>query len=71
MRDGNRIRAREHPVDAACYVTLCLFRIVQEGLQNALKHSRAHQVLVSLSGGPGMLSLRILDDGLGFDVVLA
>jgi PAS domain S-box-containing protein len=52
-------------------VTLCLFRIVQEGLQNALKHSGAHQVLVYLSGGPGMLSLRILDDGLGFDVDLA
>ena len=52
-------------------VTLCLFRIVQEGLQNALKHSGAHQVLVYLSGGTGMLSLRILDDGLGFDVDLA
>ena len=52
-------------------VTLCLFRIVQEGLQNALKHSGAHQVFVYLSGGTGMLSLRILDDGLGFDVDLA
>jgi PAS domain S-box-containing protein len=49
-------------------VTLCLFRIVQEGLQNALKHSRAHHVFVYLSGEPGTLSLRILDDGVGFDV---
>lgn len=52
-------------------VTLCVFRIVQEALQNALKHSGAHQVLVYLSGGTGLLLLRILDDGLGFDVDLA
>ena len=51
-------------------VTLCVFRIVQEALQNALKHSGAHQVLV-LSGRTGLLLLRILDDGLGFDVDLA
>ena len=49
-------------------VTLCLFRVVQEGLQNALKHSRAHQVLVHLHGGPDELALSIVDQGIGFDV---
>ena len=31
-------------------VTLCVFRIVQEALQNALKHSHATEVAVHLSG---------------------
>jgi signal transduction histidine kinase len=49
-------------------VTLCLFRIVQEALQNALKYSRAHEVSVHLSGNSEALTLVIKDDGVGFDV---
>jgi signal transduction histidine kinase/ActR/RegA family two-component response regulator len=49
-------------------LTLCLFRVVQEALQNALKHSRAHEVSVRLSGDPGVLTLTVSDDGVGFDV---
>ena len=49
-------------------VTLCLFRIVQEALQNALKHSGARNVSVRLSGGSEGLALEIVDDGAGFDV---
>ena len=33
-------------------LTLCLFRIVQEALQNAVKHSRARQISVHLSEAP-------------------
>ncbi len=49
-------------------VTLCVFRIVQEALQNAIKYSRARQASVHLAGGPGGLVLTISDDGVGFDV---
>ncbi len=49
-------------------LTLCLFRIAQEALQNALKYSRAHLVSVHLSGSPDGLELTIVDDGVGFDV---
>ncbi len=49
-------------------VTLCLFRIVQEALQNAAKHSGAREVSVRLSGGTDGLALTIIDDGIGFDV---
>ncbi len=49
-------------------ITLCLFRIVQEGLQNAIKYSQAHRISVHLSGGSGILKLSIEDDGVGFDV---
>jgi signal transduction histidine kinase len=49
-------------------VTLCLFRVVQEALQNALKYSHAHQVSVHLNGSASELALTITDDGVGFDV---
>jgi signal transduction histidine kinase len=52
-------------------VTLCLFRIVQEALQNATKYSGAHMVSVHLSGTPDGLVLTVEDDGRGFDVETA
>jgi signal transduction histidine kinase len=49
-------------------VALCLFRVVQEALANAVKHSQAGHVRVELAGGPSGVSLRINDDGKGFDI---
>ena len=49
-------------------LTLCLFRIVQEALQNALKHSHAEKVSVHLSGSSDGLTLTVADDGVGFVV---
>lgn len=49
-------------------VTLCLFRIVQEALQNANKYSGAGLVTISLHGRPEGLRLTVADDGVGFDV---
>src|SRR5262245_32560309 len=49
-------------------LTVCLFRVIQETLQNALKYSNAHEVTVHLSGRPDGLTLLIADDGIGFDV---
>jgi signal transduction histidine kinase len=49
-------------------LTLCLFRVVQEALQNAVKHSGAREISVRLSGGDEGLTLTIADDGTGFDV---
>jgi signal transduction histidine kinase len=50
-------------------LTLCLFRIVQEALQNAVKYSQAHEVSVVLNrvNGSGV-RLTITDDGVGFNV---
>jgi signal transduction histidine kinase len=47
---------------------LCLFRVVQESLQNAIKYSGAGEVSVTLTGGPSGLVLTIVDTGVGFDV---
>jgi signal transduction histidine kinase len=49
-------------------LTLCLFRIVQEALQNALKHGHATNLSVHLSGSADSLALTVIDDGVGFDV---
>jgi signal transduction histidine kinase len=46
---------------------LCLYRIAQEALANAIKHSGARHVLVELRGAANMISLRVVDDGIGFD----
>jgi len=56
------------PATLTADLKLCLFRLVQEGLQNALKHSGARFVSVHLNGGPGALTLSIVDNGVGFDV---
>ena len=49
-------------------ITSCLFRVVQEGLQNAVAHSGARAVSVHLIGRDNMLALTIADDGNGFDI---
>jgi len=46
---------------------LCLYRIAQEGLQNAIKHSGAQQAEVALNGAADAISLGIVDHGRGFD----
>ncbi len=56
------------PPSLAPELTLCLFRIVQEALQNALKHSKAREVSVHLHSGPEEIVLTIVDDGVGFDI---
>jgi PAS domain S-box-containing protein len=48
-------------------VSLCLFRVLQEGLTNAIKHSGASQFEARLERGPDELHLAIRDSGVGFD----
>jgi signal transduction histidine kinase len=49
-------------------ITLCLFRVAQEALHNALTHSGAGNVSVHVAGEPDRLTMTIVDDGAGFDV---
>jgi PAS domain S-box-containing protein len=48
-------------------VALCLFRVVQEGLQNIAKHSGALSCRVEIKGSREGVHLCISDSGLGFD----
>jgi signal transduction histidine kinase len=42
------------------------YRIAQEALNNALKHAKANQIILNLSGGLSRVVLEIIDDGVGF-----
>lgn len=48
-------------------IALCLFRVLQEALQNAVKHSGARQFHVELRGTSGEIRLTVSDHGVGFD----
>jgi len=47
--------------------SLALFRVLQEALQNAVKHSRAQDCKVELRGAPDEIHLTVSDSGAGFD----
>jgi signal transduction histidine kinase len=59
------------PPTLAPEVMLCLFRVVQEALQNAIKHSKAKDVSVHLGYDGDGLTVTIVDSGVGFDVEAA
>ena len=48
-------------------VSLCLFRVLQEALQNAIKHSGVTVFHVNLRGTSDGLELTVSDAGRGFD----
>jgi signal transduction histidine kinase len=52
-------------------ISLCLFRVTQEGLHNALKHSGVKLFEVRLRGSPTEIHLTVRDSGVGFDPELA
>jgi signal transduction histidine kinase len=47
--------------------TLPLLRILQESITNALKHSQATRIAVHLSARGGFFTMRISDNGMGFE----
>ncbi len=49
-------------------VSLCLFRVTQEALHNALKHSGVGQFAVSLRGTSKQVQLEVRDRGAGFSL---
>jgi PAS domain S-box-containing protein len=48
-------------------VSLCVFRVVQEALHNAAKHSGVSCMEASLRGAPDAIELEVRDAGVGFD----
>jgi PAS domain S-box-containing protein len=52
-------------------ISLCLFRILQEALYNAVKHSRVWRFEVQLWGESENVNLRVSDGGVGFELETA
>jgi signal transduction histidine kinase len=47
---------------------IILFRIVQESIQNAIRHGEPDHITIVVNGEPGRMLIRIMDDGKGFGV---
>jgi PAS domain S-box-containing protein len=63
--------ARDVPSDVSETASLSLYRVLQEALRNAEKHSGRRTFDVRLRGSNGTLELLIRDEGIGFDVEAA
>jgi len=55
------------PVKIPSDVALCLFRVAQESLSNVIKHSEAQSAWVEVVVNESIVSLRIRDEGKGFN----
>jgi PAS domain S-box-containing protein len=59
------------PQDIPAEVSLCLYRVIQESLQNMIRHSGAREARVQLRFASSEVSLSIKDAGKGFDLEAA
>jgi PAS domain S-box-containing protein len=68
-REGILIRyePKDIPPKIPRDISICLFRIVQEGLRNIARHAKVDEAQVRLVGGDGRITLTIEDSGIGFD----
>ena len=55
------------PDDVPPDIALCLFRVLQEALRNAERHSQVRAFSVDLRGTPDAIRLTVRDAGRGFD----
>jgi signal transduction histidine kinase len=68
-RTGIRVGmvAGDVPEDLPDEYKTCIYRVVQEALNNASRHAEAHNVRVAVRREGGRLLLTVQDDGKGFD----
>src|SRR6202048_3712771 len=61
------VRSENVTEDLTDDVKLCVYRVVQEALNNAQRHANAKNVVVELAQAAGAIRVKIADDGSGFD----
>jgi signal transduction histidine kinase len=62
-----KVQAENVSEDLTDEVKVCVYRVIQEALNNAQRHAQAKNVLVELKESNGAIHLKISDDGSGFD----
>jgi PAS domain S-box-containing protein len=63
-----RFERPPHPATGERTIDLHLYRIAQEAVTNAVKHSGATEIVIALSGDSTSYQLTVRDNGVGFDV---
>jgi signal transduction histidine kinase len=68
-RYGLEIEVASHGAPAALSPILQqeAFGLIQEGLNNVIKHAEARQATITLQWSPELLGMELSDDGVGFD----
>ena len=61
------VAAETHSEDYPDAYKTCIYRVVQEALNNCSRHSQANTVRIRVQEEPSRLTLSIQDDGKGFD----
>ena len=64
-------KSEDVPKDLGRDLSLCMYRVAQESLQNVIKHSGSPQVEVSLAADDKTMRMWVVDFGKGCDVELA
>jgi len=71
LSDQRKVRIEfkhsEIPAAVPKEISLCLFRVLQAALQNAVRHSGAQDFTVELYGNQDGIRLIVSDSGIGFD----
>jgi signal transduction histidine kinase len=62
--------AEDHAEDLPEEHRTCVYRVVQEAVRNASRHSGAHQVRIYVQRADDRLRVSVQDDGKGFDPTL-
>jgi PAS domain S-box-containing protein len=65
------IRCADLPENLPSDSELCIYRVAQEAIRNAVKHSHAREMFVDLSCSGGSILLKVADSGVGFDPSLS
>jgi len=61
------VESENVPEDLPDEYRICIYRLVQEALNNAVRHSRARNAKVAVEQSTKGITVRVIDDGRGFD----
>ena len=70
LQSGIAVHFEQHdvPRDVGADVALCLYRVIQEAVQNSVRHNGGAAIQVGLTHAGEQIQLLITDEGKGFDV---